>query len=62
LFFLSALVIGYQFTQTSYDFAEVDLTTPICIEVVTGEFPPGGYITFELTTLPLTATGMLLDM
>lgn len=34
-------------------------TTEVCLEIVSGVFVPGGYVTVSLTTSPLTATGEL---
>ena len=50
-------VIGYRYTQTVYSFREDNSSAEVCLEITTGTFPPGGTISFSLSTRPQTATG-----
>ena len=55
-FLPSNAVIEYRYTQTEYSFTETATTTRLCLEMVSGFFPPGGYLTVQLYTSPITAS------
>ena len=50
-------VIQYRFTQLDYSFSEIEEDTQVCLEIVSGLFVEGGYLTLVLFTAPITATG-----
>ena len=50
-------VIRYQYTQQEYHFTEKATGTQVCLEIVSGVFPPGGYLTVAFFTSQVTATG-----
>ena len=55
--FFSYPVIQYRYTQLDYSFNETDEDSQVCLEIVSGVFVEGGYLTLALFTSPLTATG-----
>ena len=50
-------VIQYQYKQQEYHFTEKATDTQVCLEIVSGIFPPSGYLTVAFFTSQETATG-----
>ena len=50
-------VIQYRYTQLEYSFNETDDDTQVCLEIMSGNFVEGGYLTLAFFTSNFTATG-----
>jgi hypothetical protein len=48
--------IQYRYTQLEYSFNETDNDTQVCLEIVSGNFVEGGYLTLAFFTSNFTAT------